>query len=113
MRMIAGLEKVPLPAVIGGIDDSHWVNMARACGMLEMLNITIVDFLCNIEEIEATVIEVMKKNEVRLVIIDDFHFIRSTKEAADEFRERELVDIAVRLKKMARHAQVPVVIVVP
>ncbi len=112
-RMFAALGKVPLWDVIEGINKSQWPNMARACGMLEMKNITIVDFSCNIEEIEATVIEVMKKNDVRLVIIDDFQLIKSSKGAADEFRERELVDSAVRLKKMARNAQVPVVIVVP
>ncbi len=112
-RMFAALGKVPVSDVIEGINGSQWPNMARACGMLEMLNVTIVDFSCNIEEIEATVIEVMEKTKIRLVIIDDFQLIKSSKGAADEFRERELVDITVGLKKMASNAQVPVFIVVP
>ncbi len=112
-RMFAALGKVPLWDVIEGINASHWPNMTRACGMLEMLNITIVDFSCNIGEIEATVIEAKKKNEVRLIIIDDFQFIKSAKEAVNESRERELADIAVRLKKIAQYVEVPIVIVVP
>jgi replicative DNA helicase len=113
-RMFAAIEKVPLLDVIMGIRPSQWPNMARACGILGILNITIIDFSFNLQEIEATLIEVVKKNDLRLVIIDDLQFIKNTQEeAVAGSRERELADILVRLKKMAQIAQVPIVIVAP
>jgi replicative DNA helicase len=113
-RMLAAFSKIPLKDVISGtINDSLWPVLTRAVGMLSEFNIAIVDSSYNIINIENIVTDVLQNNTVRLVIIDDFQFIESVQASVDKSRECELADIALRLKRLAQHAKVPIIIVVP